>query len=51
MGKKSDNSKSLPMVSGDKICQFKKTRGLGLKKMEAVNNAFFLEQINLEVVP
>ena len=39
------------MVSGDKICQFKKTRGLGLKKMEAVNNAFFLEQINLEVVP
>ena len=38
--KKSRTKKGLPMVSWDKICGSKKIGGLGLRKTEAVNNAF-----------
>ena len=38
--KKFDNIKSQPMVPWDKTCHPKKLGGLGLRKMEAINNAF-----------
>ena len=37
---KSRDSSGLPMVAWDKICRPKKSGGLGLRKMEAVNSAF-----------
>ena len=37
---KSGDSTGLPMVAWDKICRPKKSGGLGLRKMEAVNSAF-----------
>jgi len=38
--KKSNDSKSLPMVAWIKLCHSKKTGPLGLRKTEAVNSAF-----------
>jgi len=37
---KSGDSTGLPMVSWDKICRPKKSGGLRLRKVEAVNSAF-----------
>jgi len=38
--KKSTSLRGLPMVSWDKICRPKKSGGLGLRKMEAINSTF-----------
>ena len=38
--KNSRDSSGLPMVAWDKICRPKKSGGLGLRKLEAVNSAF-----------
>ena len=38
--KKTGNIKGLPMISWDKIYRPKKSGGLGLRKIEAVNSIF-----------
>jgi len=43
--KNSVTSRGLPMVSWDKICLPKKSGGLGLRKMEALNSAFMCKLI------
>ena len=37
---KTNNHRGFPTVSWDKICRPKKFGGLGLRKIEAINNAF-----------
>jgi len=40
-----EHNKAVPMVSWDKIFRPKKVGGLGLLKIEAINDSFFLSKL------